>query len=319
MGQVRGFPCPPPAWDWAGLSPLGTKHRLLLGREKAYLHLPEPIMPVPRSSLSHSPLHLDNLSLLEDCPCQPSRPLLLVLRAEKGHALPASSAPFSRLLPASSRGFRKEPGTCAGLGRRPVPDGVLGALVRAWAHRGQGLGEGSPPGEARTVILVTSNGELWINRVCPGSVPRLSPNPPLPSLPSSLRPSLSSQPHFGGPYLCFRWGPWGWGLRRFSLRFPLFFLFLLLLIHSGSPLLLDGRGPLGGGSRGFLFLPLPPGLPSRGGGQSPQLVWWRQARRERVVGVVGCVSVNWGCRRAGWGPHNRRGPLTTLGAHTLLF
>lgn len=108
-GPGEGVPYPPPAWDGAGLAPLGTEHRLLLSREKAYLHLAEPITPVPRSSLSHSPLHSDTLSLLEDCPCRPSGPLLLVLRAEKGHTLSAPSAPFSHLLPASSLGFRKGP------------------------------------------------------------------------------------------------------------------------------------------------------------------------------------------------------------------
>lgn len=54
MGQVRGFLCPPPAWEGAKSGPLGTKHGLLLGREKAHPYFLAPITLAPKSSLSPS-------------------------------------------------------------------------------------------------------------------------------------------------------------------------------------------------------------------------------------------------------------------------
>lgn len=85
----------------------------------------------------------------------------------------------------SLRRIRKEQRTCSGLGWAPVPGRLLGAPLGMRAHRGQGPGDGSPPGQAGTVILIASNGELWASRTCPGSLPGLRPHSP-PSLAQAL-------------------------------------------------------------------------------------------------------------------------------------
>lgn len=157
---------------------------------------PSPLCP-------HPPLPSNNLPLLEDPPCTPSGSLVLVHHADREGAHSPPPSPLSPRLSSSlilwgqSWGHSPRSGRSLGpaLGWEPVPDRVLGARVGAWDHRGQGLGEGGPPREG-AVILVTSNGELRMDRTRLGSLPRLSSNPPLgPASIARCQASLPSCPH----------------------------------------------------------------------------------------------------------------------------